>query len=132
MGQGLIGHPAMLVMCDEIVSYVKRFMRGFDMSREMMAIGEIRKVGAGGTHLAEEHTLKYFKQELWLPSLVNRDDIEVWKQKGRRTYGQKVVQKTIEILETHKPEELPGDIKVKIEAIAGRAHKEMTGIHFVA
>jgi trimethylamine--corrinoid protein Co-methyltransferase len=132
MGQGLIGNPALLVMGDEIISYVKRFMRGFNMSREMMAIEEIRKVGAGGTHLAEEHTLKYFKQELWLPSLSNRYDIGVWKQKGSRSYGQKVVQKTIEILETHKPEELPGDIKDKIEAIAERAEKELTGIHFVA
>jgi trimethylamine--corrinoid protein Co-methyltransferase len=132
MGQGLIGNPAMLVMCDEIISYVKRVMRGFNMSREMMAIEEIRKVGAGGTYLAEEHTVKYFKQELWLPSLVNRDDIDVWKQKGSRTYVQKVVQKTIEILETHKPEELPEDIKDKIEAIAERADKELAGIYFAA
>ena len=132
MGQGLIGNPAILVMCDEMISYVKRLVRGFEMSREMMGIEQIRKVGAEGTHLQEEHTLKYFKQELWLPSLVNRDDIEVWKQKQRRTYGQKAVQKTIEILETHKPEELPGDIKNKMEAIAERAQEALMGIHFVS
>jgi trimethylamine---corrinoid protein Co-methyltransferase len=132
MGQGLIGNPAMLVMCDEIISYVKRLMRGFDMSREMMAIEEIRKVGAGGTHLAEAHTKKHFKQELWHPPLMNRDDIDTWKQKGSPDYGQKVVRKTIEILETHKPEELPGDIRSAIEAIAARAGTQLSEMHFTA
>ncbi|MBI4165015.1 MAG: trimethylamine methyltransferase family protein [Acidobacteria bacterium] len=132
MGQGLIGNPAMVVMCNEIISYVKRLMRGFEMNREMMAIEEIRKVGAGGTHLAEEYTMKYFKQELWDPALSNRDDIAVWKQKGSCTYSHKVVHKTMEILETHRPEELPGDVKDKLGAIAERADKELAGIHFVA
>ena len=132
MGQGLVGHPAMLVMCDEMVSYVKRLMRGFDMTRELMAVEEIMKIGAEGNHLESEHTLRYFKQELWVAPLVNRDDIQVWKQKGRRTYGQKIIQKTIEILESHKPEELPSGTRDKIEAIAERAHRELKGIQFVA
>jgi trimethylamine--corrinoid protein Co-methyltransferase len=132
LGQGLVGDPAMLVMCDEIISYVKRFMRGFDMSRELMAIDVIQKVGAAGSYLAEEHTRKYFKQELWQPSLINRDDLEVWKQKGRLTYGQRVVQKTIQILENHRPEELAPEINEKIEGIAKRAETELAALHFVA
>ncbi len=132
LGQGLVGDPAMLVMCDEIISYVKRFVRGFDMSREMLALEEIRKVGAAGNYLSENHTRKYHKQELWRPSLLNRDDIEVWKQAGSRTYGEKVVQKTIEILESHKPKELPSEINEKIEALAKRAEEQLTAIHFVA
>jgi trimethylamine--corrinoid protein Co-methyltransferase len=132
LGQGLVGDPAMLVMCDEIISYVKRFVRGFDMSRELMAIDVMQKVGAAGSYLAEEHTRKYFKQELWQPSLINRDDLEVWKQKGRLTYGQRVVQKTIQILENHRPEELAREVKEKIEAIAKRAETELAALHFVA
>ena len=132
LGQGLVGDPAMLVMCDEIIAYVKRFMRGFDMSRELMAIDVIQKVGAAGSYLAEEHTRKYFKQELWQPSLINRDDLEVWKQKGRLTYGQRVVQKTINILENHRPEELRPDVNEKIEEIAKRAETELAAMHFVA
>lgn len=132
MGQGLIGNPAMLVMCDEIISYVKRFMRGFDLGREMMAIDVIRQVGAGGTFLAEDHTIKHFKQELWRPALVNRDDIDTWKQKGSPSYGDLVIKKTVEILDTHKPEPLPGETQRKLNEIVQRAEKELAGIHFTA
>jgi trimethylamine--corrinoid protein Co-methyltransferase len=130
LGQGLIGNPVMIVMCEEIISYVKRFMRGFDMSRELMAIEEIGKVGAGGNYLATDHTRKYFKQELWRPLLMNRDDIPTWKQKGGPTYGQKVARKTGEILLGHKPGELPEDTRIQIEAIAKRAENELAAMHF--
>jgi trimethylamine--corrinoid protein Co-methyltransferase len=132
LGQGLVGDPAMLVMCDEIISYVKRFMRGFDMSRGSMAIDVIQKVGAGGSYLTEDHTRQYFRQELWQPSFLNRDCLEVWKEKGCLTYGQKVVRKTINILENHRPEELPPDINQKIREIAKRAENELAAIRFAA
>ena len=38
LGQGLLGDPAAIVMCDEIISYVKRVLRGFDLDPEMMAL----------------------------------------------------------------------------------------------
>lgn len=34
LGQGLIGSPATIVMCSEIISYVKRMLRGFDISKD--------------------------------------------------------------------------------------------------
>jgi trimethylamine--corrinoid protein Co-methyltransferase len=92
----------------------------------------MQKVGAAGSYLAEEHTRKYFKQELWQPSLMNRDDLEVWKQKGRLAYGQRVAQKTINILENHRAEELRPEINEKIEGIAKRAEQELAALHFVA
>ena len=134
LGQGLVGNPAMLVMCDEIISYVKRFLRGFDMSRELMAIDVIGKVAASGcgSYLSEDHTRKYFKQELWQPSLMNRNDCDGWKQKGCLTYGQKVITKTIQILENHRPEALPPEINQKLQEIAKRAEKQLEGLHFVS
>ena len=56
----------------------------------------------------------------------------MWKQKGRLTYGQRVVQKTINILENHRPEELRPEINEKIEGIAKRAEDELAAMHFVA
>lgn len=132
LGNGLVGHPAMLVMCDEIISYVKRFLRGFDMSSEFMATDVIQKVGAGGSYLAEEHTRKHFRQEIWQPSLRNRDDPGVWKQKGCLTYGERVISKTINILENHRPDALPPEIDLKIQEIAKQAEKKLASIHFKA
>jgi len=132
LGQGLVGDPAMLLMCNEIISYVKRFMRGFEMTSEHMAIDVIRKVGAEGHFMSEEHTRKHFKEELWRPALINRDDLVTWERKGSLTYKQKVTQRTIEILDNHKPEELPAEIKTKIWAIAKEAEKKLAAMHFKA
>ncbi|MFQ5436759.1 MAG: trimethylamine methyltransferase family protein, partial [Anaerolineae bacterium] len=64
LGQGLLGNPASIVMCDEIISYVKRVIRGFDISREKMALDVIREVGPGGNFLTVMHTKTHFQQEL--------------------------------------------------------------------
>lgn len=69
LGQGLLGHPAMIVMCAEIVSYVKRIIKGFDTSPEMMGLDTIHKVGPGGNYLTEDHTLRHFRSEIWRPQV---------------------------------------------------------------
>ena len=51
LGQGLLGNPAAIVMGDEIISYVKRFVRGFDLSRQNMALDVIRAVGPAGNYM---------------------------------------------------------------------------------
>ncbi len=38
----------------------------------------------GGSFLREQHTLKKMRQELWFPSLFNRDDWIGWEKKGRK------------------------------------------------
>ena len=132
LGQGLIGNPAMIVVSDEIISYVKRIMRGFTMGREQLAIDEIRAVGAGGNYLASEHTMKFHKQELWRPSLVNRDDIEVWKQKGSLTYGDKVRRKTLQILDKPQAPVVSEAVRARLEAIAQAATAALGGMEFTA
>ena len=63
MGQGLIGHPAALVMCDEIIGYVKRFMRGFDIDDRHIGLEEIGEVGPGGNFLGLRTTARMFRDE---------------------------------------------------------------------
>lgn len=132
LGQGLLGNPAAIVMCDEIISYVKRVIRGFDMSREKMALDVIREVGPGGNFLTVMHTKTHFQQELWQPKFLNRDSPRAWAEKGGKTYQEVVTQKALDILETHQPVPLPEDVLRKINEIAKEAERELAGIQFVA
>jgi trimethylamine--corrinoid protein Co-methyltransferase len=132
LGQGLLGNPASIVMCDEIISYVKRFLRGFDISREMMALDVIRQVGPAGHYLTQEHTRRHFQGELWQPKLINRDDPATWAKKGSTRYGERATQKALEILATHQPEPLPEDTAEHINEIAGRARIELKDMQFVS
>ncbi len=132
LGQGLLGNPASIVMCNEIISYVKKLINGFNIDQEMMAIDVIRKVGPGGDFLSEEHTLKHFRQELWRPKFLNREDPESWIKKGKKPYGDKVNQKTLEILESHQPEQLSETTVQKLNEILTRAEKELINFKFKA
>jgi trimethylamine--corrinoid protein Co-methyltransferase len=132
LGQGLIGSPAAIVMCSEIISYVKRIIRGFDISRDRIGMEVIRKVGPGGHFLAEEQTLRLHREEHWRPTFLNRDDPETWIKKGSRSYGEMVTQKAIEILENHKPEPLSEDVCRTLDRISQKAEKALADMHFVA
>lgn len=130
LGQGLIGSPAAIVMGSEMISYTKRIMRGFDISRERIGMDVIRRVGPGESYLAEEHTLRYHREELWRPKFLNRDNPEIWLRCGARDYEAVVTRKAIEILETHNPEPLPEGVRSAIRAIAKDAEKAFERQYF--
>ncbi len=132
MGQGLLGNPAAIVMCDEIISYVKRILRGFDASREMMALDVIQQVGPAGSFLTQRHTADHFRRELWQPKFVNRDTPRSWEKKGGQSYEQVVTQKARDILATHRAEPLPEDVRQKIDEIAAKAGEKLEDIQFVS
>ena len=41
--------------------------------------------GTGGHFLAEPHTVEHFRQEFWLPELIDRESFPGWEQKGKST-----------------------------------------------
>jgi len=132
LGQGLLGNLAAIVMCDEIVSYIKRILRGFDFNKETLAADVIKKVGPGGQYFTEKHTLQYFRTEHWRPLFMNRDTPDAWQKGGSRTYGEKVLEKAREILRTHKPESLAPEIIAELEKIVKKARKDLLNIEFHA
>jgi trimethylamine--corrinoid protein Co-methyltransferase len=132
LGQGLIANPAMLVMCNEIIAWVKRFQRGFDITPETIALPVIGKVGPGGGYLTEDHTYKHWKNELWHPKLANRDNPDGWKAKGRKTYGEVCAQKALNVLATHKPAPLSEGTVARLAEIVAEAEKNLAGLHFKA
>jgi trimethylamine--corrinoid protein Co-methyltransferase len=132
LGQGLLNNVAAIVMCNEIISYVKRIIRGFDLSREKMALEVIRQVGPGGHYLTQQHTKTHFLEEFWQPLYVNRDSPDPWAKKGGLTYEQVVTRKAVEILNTYEPNPLPEKIHHQLQEIAARAGQELAKIQFIS
>ena len=121
-GSGSMGSLYQLVMCDEIIGMVRRFMRGIPVNDETLALDVIDRVGPGGHHLADEHTMKHFKTETWFPSTINRMRYDEWKNKeGASTMGDRVAQKMRDILKNHEVPVLPDDVLKKIEDIVQKA-----------
>lgn len=132
IGQGLISHPAILLMCNEIISYAKRLLRGFDLTPETLGLDVIRGVGPGGNYMAEAHTVKFFRTEQWRPQFMNRDDPDTWEKKGSQTYEELVERKALALLETYEPEPLPAGVQQQVDAIALKARQALEAMRFTA
>ena len=127
-GSGSQGSLYQLVMCDEIISMVKRFMRGIRVDDETLAVEVIDRVGPGGHHLADEHTMKHFKTETWFPTLINRMRYDEWKNAtGSSTMADRVKKKMLDIINNHEVPALPAGVMEQIDAIVARAEAREAG-----
>ena len=123
LSSGLTGSCEMLVMSDEIIGMVKRMLRGMPVDRESLAIEVIDRVGPGGHFLMDEHTIEHMRSEFWRPSLLNRDPLETWQNKGGRPLRERLNQKVRNILEGHRPKPLSEEVHRQISQIIETAKK---------
>jgi trimethylamine--corrinoid protein Co-methyltransferase len=125
MGQGLVGHPAALVVCDEMISYTRRFLRGFELDDAHFDLDTIRQVGAGGSFLSARQTVRMFRTEHWYPNLCNRDSLGSWSKNGGKDMADLAVEKTRDILRNHVTQVLPESVLIELNRIRIRAEKEL-------
>jgi trimethylamine--corrinoid protein Co-methyltransferase len=124
----LTGSLQYLVMMDEAISYVKRVLRGIEVTPDTLAVDWIEKIGPGGDFLSTEHTLKHFRTEFWYPSLMDRQMREGWDHAGQKSMAEQVQEKLDRILDTHRPPPLPEEVQVEIEAILAAAEERAAGV----
>lgn len=132
LGQGLVGHPAALVMCAEIISYVKRFIRGFEIDSEHLALDVIRRVGPQGHFLGVRHTANHHRREHWRPELCNRGLLDTWLAEGGRSWGDNAVERAKAILGEHQPVPLDAGVRLAVSELREKAARELAGIEFEA
>ncbi len=130
MGQGLVGHPASLVICDEMISYTKRFLRGFELDDDHLDLDTIREVGAGGSFLTAPQTARLFRSEHWYPNLCNRDSVWSWQEKGAKDMADLAVEKARDILRSHPSNALDASVCEQLDRIRSDADKQLKGVRF--
>lgn len=120
----LIGSHEMVVLSDEVVSMVKRFLAGVRVDDETLALDVIKEVGPGGDFLAHEHTVRNLRRELWFPSLMDRTRYCAWEEDGARTMGARVRERVSDILASHEVPAVPESVNAGIDKILKRADKQ--------
>jgi trimethylamine--corrinoid protein Co-methyltransferase len=126
LDMGMICSAEMLVMGDEVVGMVKRFLKGIEVNSETLAREIIEKVGPGGNFLQEDHTYQYFRKEHWMPTLMTRQQYDAWQQDGQKTMGHRVQERIRQILETHKVSPLPDSVLEELTRLKREGEKELT------
>jgi trimethylamine--corrinoid protein Co-methyltransferase len=113
---------AQLVIDDEIVAMVKRLMRGVFVDDEHLAAELIMDTGPDGNFLDSDHTLHFFRQELFDPGISNRMKYERWQGGGSLPVHRRANEEAVQVLQNHHPErEMDDKLVRELYAIVERS-----------
>ena len=121
MAFGMYGSQEMTVICDELVRIVKRILNGFEVNDETLALDVIRKCGFTGNYLAQEHTRRNYRKEMYFPSLFQRQTIDDWLKAGSKNMVEVAHARVLNLLEKAGPVELPAGVDTELERALNHA-----------
>lgn len=116
-----------LLMQHEIIAYVERIMRGIDVTDEKLGIDAIPGGQQQGSFLAEEITVKNFRQELWFPQLLDRRFFDTWSRQGRQDMMARCIAQKNEILARHVPTPMDDDTLKAVDRLIADAKRHLAG-----
>jgi len=96
----------MVVICDEVIGFVRRLLSGIEISPETLALDVIDEVGPGGEYLSTEHTLRHYKN-CWYPRVFDRRNHESWVEAGRPSAVETAREIARQAIAEHQPDPLP-------------------------
>jgi trimethylamine--corrinoid protein Co-methyltransferase len=123
---GLTASCEMMVVCDEMIGFVRRLMKGIEITPETLALDVIDKVGPGGSYLTSAHTKHHFR-EVWYPRVMDRHNYSGWLQAGQPTAIKTARDLAREAIANHQPVPLPASTLETLHAIITEAD-ERAGI----
>jgi len=117
----------MLVLQDEVISYVESCLRELDFSEEALGLAELEAVGPGGTFIDRMHTAQRFRSELWFPRVLDRNYYGAWRGDGARDMAQRCRERKEQILRTHVPEPVSEALARTLDEIVEAARRDLGG-----
>ena len=104
-----------LVMDNEIIGYMKRINQGVTVDEETLAYDVIEEIGPEGTFLVHDHTLEFFRDEFYRPTLSDRRAYEQWKNTGAKSAEVRANEKWKNILDHYGESTLPNDVDAELQ-----------------
>ena len=109
-----------IVICDELINYVKRFMAPVEVDDETLALDLIDELGPEGDYLGADHTLRHYRED-WYPKLLDRRGYDAWQAAGGKTLGMRARERMLTLLDRHQPEPLPAYVQALLDEIVAQA-----------
>ncbi|MFB3892111.1 MAG: trimethylamine methyltransferase family protein [Phycisphaerae bacterium] len=119
----------MLVFQHEVIEYVERICRGFEVDDELLALDLIDQLGPGGTFIDQEHTVKHFREEVWMPTILDRQYWQQWEDAGRPDTAARAREKLRALLAAYKPCPLPDSVEKDVRRIVEDARRILSEHH---
>jgi trimethylamine--corrinoid protein Co-methyltransferase len=112
-----------LVIDHEICGMVGRILKGISVTADTLACDIIDQVGPGGHFLNQRHTMRFLKDEHFLPRLSDRDSYEIWHQKGKKDLHERAREQVKKILADHQPLAMDGAVEKELVTIIREVEK---------
>jgi len=113
----------MVVIENEMLRLVGRFLQGIAVDEERLALDLISTVGSKAEFLSEKHTLDFYASEHVIPKLFERNSWEDWEKAGSKDLFQKASEEAKRILQKHRPLPLENQYSKDLDAIVRRCQK---------
>jgi trimethylamine--corrinoid protein Co-methyltransferase len=122
----MVSSPAQLLLGNEAIGMTKRFLQGIAVNQDTLARHVIEAVGPGGHFLQQRHTLDHFRGELWRSELLTRQPYGIWQAAGGKDMAERIQEKLVEIVETHRVPDLPEGVTAAVERLQREGEAELT------
>jgi trimethylamine--corrinoid protein Co-methyltransferase len=114
-----------LVIDAEIIGMAKRLIGGVEKRDDPIALTLMRKMGHRADYLSDPHTVRWFKEELYIPSaVIDRGAYDNWLDAGSKTAFERASERVEALLKTYQPSPLSDDLRGELRSIATKAAKQ--------
>lgn len=111
-----------LVIDAEIIGMAKRMIAGIDGRQTPIALDIIQELGHKADYLGHPHTMKWFREELYLPSqVIDRSSLDGWEKKGAKSTWERAQDQVSELIMKYQPSPITSEVKKELHAITTKA-----------
>jgi trimethylamine--corrinoid protein Co-methyltransferase len=97
---------AKIVFDNEVCGMVSRMLKGIEVTDDTLAVEEICKAGSNPSYMGTKFTMKKFRQEHFIPQLMNRQARDAWEAAGGKNIVDEATKKARQVLKEHEVEPL--------------------------
>ena len=117
LDSGLTGSLESIVLGAEQIRWVKRFLGGFEVSDQTLALDATDDVGPGRQFLDHDHTLEHLRRTVWEPYVTDRDGYDHWVADGSRDYAARARDYAVGLVSSHEPEPLDDGLDTELRTL---------------
>jgi trimethylamine---corrinoid protein Co-methyltransferase len=110
-----------VVAMDELVRYVRAYLRGVTIDRESLAVEEITAVGPGGTHLKRKYSRRH-AHDYFMPELIVQESHDAWEAAGAASMLERVVERTRALRESEPRHRLEPEALRALDELVSRSY----------
>jgi len=107
----------LLVIADEIIGMSRYLVEGVPVDQNTLALDAIARVEPGGGFIADDHTMDNFRTAQWAPSVIDRNQYDVWVNNQSRDIKTRANQRAQQLLAEHQVTPLTAEAEKVIKEI---------------